>query len=133
MDWVIFKYERLPIICYWCGCLNYIDKDYEWWIDSEGSLTSNDQEYGPWIRVAPMTKSKKSIIHVPGFYEARKKKGSNGGPQGVDVAPLVGRGSDGEPLVAEVVNIDSSSEAHSQDMEIADFGGGGGGVGGGSK
>lgn len=43
----------------------------------------------------------------------------------------MGRGSDGEPLVAEVVNIDSSSEAHNQDMEIADLGGGV--VGGGSK
>ena len=23
--WVSFKYERLPNICYWCGCLNHSD------------------------------------------------------------------------------------------------------------
>ena len=25
--WVSFKYERLPNICYWCGCLNHDDRD----------------------------------------------------------------------------------------------------------
>ncbi|KAK9991871.1 hypothetical protein SO802_026856 [Lithocarpus litseifolius] len=33
--WVSFKYERLPNICYWCGCLSHVDKDYELWLDSE--------------------------------------------------------------------------------------------------
>ena len=28
--WVSFKYERLPNICYWCGCLNHSDKDCDW-------------------------------------------------------------------------------------------------------
>ena len=26
-SWVNFKYERLPILCYWCGCLDHVDKD----------------------------------------------------------------------------------------------------------
>ena len=33
--WVCFKYERLPNICYWCGCLNRSDKDCDRWIDSD--------------------------------------------------------------------------------------------------
>ena len=27
--WVSFKYEWLPNLCYWCGCLTYDDRDYE--------------------------------------------------------------------------------------------------------
>lgn len=26
---VSFKYERLPSICFWCGCLTQGEKDYE--------------------------------------------------------------------------------------------------------
>ena len=37
-QWVSFKYERLPNICYWCGCLNHDDRDCEVWFDGEGSL-----------------------------------------------------------------------------------------------
>lgn len=36
--WVSFKYERLPNLCYWCGHLTHDDKDCELWIDSEGTL-----------------------------------------------------------------------------------------------
>ena len=25
--WVSFKYERLPNLCYWCGCLTHDDRD----------------------------------------------------------------------------------------------------------
>ncbi|XP_075640319.1 uncharacterized protein At4g02000-like [Castanea sativa] len=47
--WVSFKYERLPNICYWCGCLNHRDNDCDWWTESDGSLKDKDREYGPWI------------------------------------------------------------------------------------
>ena len=36
--WVKFKYERLPYICYWCGCLNHSDRDCEVWINSDGTF-----------------------------------------------------------------------------------------------
>ncbi|XP_050281916.1 uncharacterized protein LOC126722818 [Quercus robur] len=36
--WVSFKYERLSNLCYWCGSLMHDDKDYELWIESEGTL-----------------------------------------------------------------------------------------------
>lgn len=51
--WVSFKYERLPIICYWCGRLNHNDRDCETCIDSEGILTEVDREYGSWLRAPP--------------------------------------------------------------------------------
>ena len=67
------KYERLPNICYWCGCLTHSDRDYEVWINNDGTLKSGDQEYGPQLK-APFTPNpKRSMVVVPGFYKARKK------------------------------------------------------------
>ena len=45
-SWVSFKYERLPSICYWCGCQNHVDSDCDLWIESEGKLTKENQAYG---------------------------------------------------------------------------------------
>ena len=70
---MVFKYERLPNICYWCGCLNHVDRDRDLWLDSEGTLAKEHQEYGAWIRAMPFTKSKKSMVKVPGYYDTRKK------------------------------------------------------------
>lgn len=42
-QWVSFKYERLPNICYWCGCLTHDDRDCNIWIDSEGTLDPDSQ------------------------------------------------------------------------------------------
>ena len=71
--WASFKYERLPNICYWCGCLNHSDKDCERWIESDGNLKVEDREYGPWIQAIPSNQNRKSVVRVLGFYEARKK------------------------------------------------------------
>lgn len=38
-EWVSFKYERLPNVCYWCGQLNHFDGDCERWLESSGTLT----------------------------------------------------------------------------------------------
>lgn len=67
--WISFKYERLPNICYWCGCLNHFDRDCDLWIESDGSLDRSAQEYGAWIRASITSASKKSVVTVPGFYE----------------------------------------------------------------
>lgn len=69
-----FKYEHLPNICYWCGCLNHFDKDCDLWIESEGTLTQDDQAYGPWIDASSSLSIRNSVVVVPGYYEARKRK-----------------------------------------------------------
>ena len=71
-SWVSFKYERLPNICYWCGCLNHGDRDYDLWVESEGSLTKESQAYGAWIHAPPFAKGRNPVVRVPGFYEAKK-------------------------------------------------------------
>ena len=66
-QWVSFKYERLPNICYWCGCLNHDDRDCKLWLDSEGSLKVEEQQYGPWLCVTPVSRARKNVVSVPGF------------------------------------------------------------------
>ena len=75
--WVAFKYERLPNLCYWCGRLTHDDRDCDLWIDSEGTLTPEQREFGPHLRAPSFVAARKSSIVVPGFYAA-KKKGSSG-------------------------------------------------------
>ena len=50
-NWISFKYERLPNICYWCGRVTHDDKDCPLWLRSKCSLKLEDQQFGPWIRV----------------------------------------------------------------------------------
>jgi len=84
VHWVSFKYERLPNLCYWCGCLTHPDKDCDRWIESEGSLRKEDQHFSPWMRAAPFMASRKSFLVVPGFFAAKKAVNSGqtqAGPQ----------------------------------------------------
>ena len=30
--WVNFRYEHLPNICYWCGCFDHGERDWDFWI-----------------------------------------------------------------------------------------------------
>lgn len=70
--WVSFKYERLPSLCFWCGCLTYGKRDCEVWIASGRSLTVEDRKYGTWLRAPLSNKIRKSTIVVPGFYQQKK-------------------------------------------------------------
>ncbi|KAK9992435.1 hypothetical protein SO802_027420 [Lithocarpus litseifolius] len=71
--WISFKYERLPNLCYWCGRLTHDDIDCELWIDSEGTLTLEQREFGPNLRAPPFVAARKSVIKVPRFYPTKKK------------------------------------------------------------
>jgi len=54
--------------------LNHFDKDYDLWIESNGTLTQADQQYGPWIRATSMLNKKNTMMVVLGYYEKKKKK-----------------------------------------------------------
>ena len=71
--WVSFRYERLPNLCYWCGCLDHDDKDCEIWLQSEGSLEQSKKKYDSNIRAKPVFPSSRHVVHVPGYFEGRKK------------------------------------------------------------
>lgn len=40
--WIPFKYELLPNLCYWCGCLTHDDRSCDIWIESEGNLATEN-------------------------------------------------------------------------------------------
>ena len=69
--WIRFKYERLPSLCYWCGCLNHDDRDCELWVQSNGTLTLDQQQFGPFQRASPYKSSGKDVIYVPNYYEKK--------------------------------------------------------------
>ena len=69
---VSFKYERLPNLCYWCGHLTHNGRDYDRWIESEGSLTDADKEYRPWLKASPWYRARNFVVEVPGFYSNMK-------------------------------------------------------------
>ena len=69
--WLSFKYERLPNICYWCGCFDHDDKDCGLWLESGGSLTEEKKQLSSNLCATPFVPSRRSVISVPGFYNTK--------------------------------------------------------------
>ena len=84
--WVSFKYERLPNLCYWCSCLTHGDRDCATWLESEGNLNFDEQQFGAWLRAPPFNSVRKKVVSVPGFFA--KKKVSNPASPGTDPSPI---------------------------------------------
>ena len=71
--WVTFKHERLPNICYWCDRLTHDDRDYDLWIESEGTIRIDQREFRTSLRSLTFAVSRKSVMNVPGYYTTWKK------------------------------------------------------------
>lgn len=74
--WVSFQYERLPIYCYWCGKLDHDKKDCPLWMQSNGSLSRDKQQYGPWLRASPDCLQKPQVVRVKGHDTQRGDRGA---------------------------------------------------------
>ena len=74
-----------------------------------------DSEYGSWIRATPSPPNRKSVVRIPGFYEARKKTMTTTKAQaskqggGTEAERVVERRSDRPTMVEETqVDVDAS-------------------------
>jgi len=56
------------------------DRDCEQWIESEGCMSKESQQFGPWIRAPPFFPSRKHVIKIPGFYTRRGKETATAPP-----------------------------------------------------
>ena len=72
--WIKFRYECLPSICYWCGWLDHDDRDCDLWIQSNGTLKMDQQQFGSFLRAPPYKSSGRDVIYVPGYYEEKSSK-----------------------------------------------------------
>lgn len=66
---MVFKYKRLPNLCFWCGRLSHGDRDCPLWLQSKGTLKEEDQQFGPSLRATPYNPTNQRVIYVPGFYD----------------------------------------------------------------
>ena len=69
--WVSFAYKHLPNLCYWCGQLTHDDKNCAIWLQSRGSLSSQDQQYGAWLRAGQFNPSNKMVVAVQGYSQSK--------------------------------------------------------------
>ena len=99
--WISFRYERLPNLCYWCGRLDHDDKDCEVWVHSEGSLDASKKNYDSSIRAKPVYQSSKNVVHVPGFFEGRKKDHGKASPMSSSKSPATREIPSPHPPVTE--------------------------------
>nr|XP_023928474.1 uncharacterized protein LOC112039800 [Quercus suber] len=73
--WVLFKYEKIPNFCYWCGLVSHDDKNCGKWLVSKGILDITNQEYNAWLPAPPFNHGKKTMVSVKG-YEDKEEESS---------------------------------------------------------
>ena len=72
--WINFKYERLPSLCYWCGRVNHDDKDCKLWLESNGTLITEQQQFGSFLRAPPFKMAGKDVIYIPGYFKKTNRR-----------------------------------------------------------
>ena len=62
--WVDFKYERLPIFCYWCGKVDHDEHDCLQWMHNKEMLRPEEKQYGQWLRATQECLQKPQLVLV---------------------------------------------------------------------
>lgn len=51
--------------------MTHNDCDCDLWIESEGSLLNESQQFGPWIKATPFVPTRRYMIKVLGFFASK--------------------------------------------------------------
>lgn len=87
------------------------DRDYDLWVESEGSLLLESQQFGPWLKATPFASTRRYMVKVPGFF-ASKKPGALTEKPRTTKNPLVVVVRAGKPVPKIIRLEDESLEAH---------------------
>lgn len=90
--WINFKYERLPSLCYWCGRLNHDDRDCDLWMESNETLSTKQQQFGPFLCAPPFKTMGKDVIYISGFFKKTNRR-SQWGKQREEEVQVTGGGN----------------------------------------
>lgn len=105
VGWIRFKYEQLSNLCYWCGLLSHSDKDHDLWVQSRGTLTEQDQQFGGWLRVPPITAKKCSVVREEGcgavMEDAKEQQAERNEEDPMDMSEVQVYGNSGVPQIDE--------------------------------
>lgn len=101
--WVDFKYERLPIFCYWCGMIDHDERDCLQQARSNVTPGAEEKQYGPWLRATPELLQKPQLVVAKGEWGARKT-------QGHEETPGEGAGRAGLTVTVERMDMETGSE-----------------------
>ena len=69
--------------------MTYDDRDCNLWIESEGSLSIESQQFGPWIKATPFMPTRRNMIKVPGFFASKKSGASTTNSRSAKKPPVV--------------------------------------------
>lgn len=48
--WIYFRYERMPNICFFCGCIGHMERDCEKALKLRSEGVKPQHQYGVWLR-----------------------------------------------------------------------------------
>ena len=118
--WVPFKYERLPSLCFWCGCMTHDDRDCELWVESEGSLSHESQQFGPWLKETSFMPTRRYMVKVSGFFAGKKFEALTEKSRLAKKSPVVVVHS-GKPLLEIFRPEKENLEAHDEENIAPNF------------
>jgi hypothetical protein len=59
--WVTFKYEKMPLFCFLCGCIVHGQKGCPTGTQKRVSILDKEKQWGPWLQ-ADSTKQQTKLV-----------------------------------------------------------------------
>ena len=94
--------------------MTHDDHDCDLWVESEGSLLPESQQFDPWLKAASFVPTRKYVVRVLGFFASKKSDVATEKPKTTKKTPAVVVRT-GKP-VSEVIRLEKESlEVHNEE------------------